>query len=480
MASRLLTHRALQESIPFRSIVSVRLQTTHTVSQPDEAFDLEWQSAKPYRAIPSPTIMQLIKGLKKGGRYADISLTEMHKRWREDFGNLIRARQMFGKPDVLLSFGPEDYEKLYRSEGVWPFRRSLDTIAYYRQKVRPEIFGKGGGLTTVQGEEWQKMRTMLNPVMMNPKTVQLYVDQMDEVAREFMTLITDLRDVKHELPDDFDQWLNRWSLETMGVLALNTRFGMLKAEAAEEVKAIITMVRDIADLTYRLDVEPSIWKFYKTATFKKLMKLNDDFTNVIMAKVDEAIVKYEKYPTRDGGAQSVLEKLLNVNKNVAVVMSLDLISAGVDSTSSAVSGVLYCLAKDPARQARLRAELKTILPQKDSPLTGANMRNLPYLRACIKEGLRLYQPTIGNIRTTARDLVLQGYQIPKGTDVQCWRLYCRGIKPSSPSRKPIYRNAGYRTDLKAYRAQRTHIPSYSFRSGSEQEVASASEWPCWR
>lgn len=48
-----------------------------------------------------------------------------------------------------------------------------------------------------------------------------------------------MRDEKNELPKDFDQWLNRWALETMGVLALDTRFGVLKDEQTEEAKTIL-------------------------------------------------------------------------------------------------------------------------------------------------------------------------------------------------------------------------------------------------
>lgn len=45
------------------------------------------------------------------------------------------------------------------------------------------------------------------------------------------------------------------------------------------------------------------------------------------------------------------------------------------------------------------------------------MKNLPYLRACMKEGLRFMTPFSQNFRSTGRDTVLQGYQIPKDTDV---------------------------------------------------------------
>lgn len=53
--------------------------------------------------------------------------------------------------------------------------------------------------------------------------------------------VAGLRDSKQELPGDFDQWINRWALETMGVLALDTRFGVLKTEQTEEAKKILAV-----------------------------------------------------------------------------------------------------------------------------------------------------------------------------------------------------------------------------------------------
>ncbi|CAD7090968.1 unnamed protein product [Hermetia illucens] len=45
------------------------------------------------------------------------------------------------------------------------------------------------------------------------------------------------------------------------------------------------------------------------------------------------------------------------------------------------------------------------------------MSNLPYLRACIKESLRVLPVVIGNSRKTGKDLVLKGHKVPKGTNV---------------------------------------------------------------
>lgn len=87
-----------------------------------------------------------------------------------------------------------------------------------------------------------------------------------------------IRDDKNELPGDFSQWLNRWALETMGVLALDTRLGVLDDSESEEAKLIVNNIRQFFELTYQLDVLPSVWKYYKSPTFNKLMKVLDSLT----------------------------------------------------------------------------------------------------------------------------------------------------------------------------------------------------------
>lgn len=94
-----------------------------------------------------------------------------------------------------------------------------------------------------------------------------------------------------------------------------------------------------------------------------------------------------------------------------------MLGAGIDTTSSALKGMLYCLAKNPEKQQILREEVLRALPSKKEPMTNEKLQNLPYLRACMKEQHRVQPVTVGNIRRTPTNVVLQGYQIPEGTDV---------------------------------------------------------------
>lgn len=398
------------------SIVPTRNYGVQTAPA-SEGSDPEWDNAKPYDSIPRMTLMESVKNFFPGGRYHNVSITEMHRLFQEDYGDLIRFPGILGRKDTVMTYRPDDFEKLFRTEGTWPNRRGLDTFVHYRKNVRPDVFKGVGGLVTEQGESWQKFRTIVNPVLLQPKTVRLYVDKLDEVTREFMNIMLKIRDDKNEMPADFNQWLNRWALEVTGVISVDSRLGVLDAEESEEAKRIVKLTKELFELVYQLDIRPSIWMYYKTSKYHRLMKVFDELTAIAMAKVDEAVVRLEKNPTTNTDAQSVLEKLLKIDRDVAIIMSFDMVLAGIDTTTSAIIGILYCLANHPEKQAKLREELRGILPTKNSSLTPDNMLNLPYLRACIKEGMRLFPPIGGNIRATGKDIVLQGYRIPKGTDV---------------------------------------------------------------
>jgi cytochrome P450 family 12 len=136
-----------------------------------------------------------------------------------------------------------------------------------------------------------------------------------------------------------------------------------------------------------------------------------------MKYVETAMDRLERNPTPPDKEMGVLEKLMKVDRHVAKIMAFDMLLAGVDTTASGFIGILYCLAKNPEKQQKLREEVCRILPNKDLPLTADNMRNLPYLRAVIREGLRIFSPTVGTVRAAGIDMVLQGYQIPRDVSV---------------------------------------------------------------
>lgn len=173
------------------------------------------------------------------------------------------------------------------------------------------------------------------------------------------------------------------------------------------------LMKEIFKMSYEYDVLPSIWRTFKTPGFKNVMKTYEKLTGLMKDYADDAMKKFdETNPSLDHEA-GVLEKLMKIDKHVAFVMVLDALIAGVDTTTTGVVSVLYCLASNPEKQEILRKEILNILPEKNSKMTTQSLNNIPYLRAVVKEALRLNPPISGNVRDAGQDLVIQGYQIPK-------------------------------------------------------------------
>lgn len=87
-------------------------------------------------------------------------------------------------------------------------------------------------------------------------------------------------------------------------------------------------------LSFELEVGVPFWKLYKSAKYKELMAVFDYMTETIMKYIDRAIERLDaKGNSVDDSNRSVLEKLLLIDRKVAILMAYDMILAGVDTVS---------------------------------------------------------------------------------------------------------------------------------------------------
>ena len=89
---------------------------------------------------------------------------------------------------------------------------------------------------------------------------------------------------------------------------------------------------------------------------------------------------------------------------------------GHDTTTSGISWTLYCLAKYPEHQEKIREEVRNVLMGREW-LDYDDLKELKYTQWCIKEAMRLYPPVVEIFRVLSKDTELDGIIIPKGTRV---------------------------------------------------------------
>lgn len=128
----------------------------------------------------------------------------------------------------------------------------------------------------------------------------------------------------------------------MSVVALDQQLGLItKNRDNPNAKELFQALNDFFELSLDIEFKPSIWKYYKTPTFQKLMNCLDRIVYITSSYVNEAIERLEKEsesgkPEKPEHEKSVLEKLIKIDKKIASVMAMDMLMAGVDTVKQFV------------------------------------------------------------------------------------------------------------------------------------------------
>lgn len=77
--------------------------------------------------------------------------------------------------------------------------------------------------------------------------------------------------------------------------------------------------------------------------------------------------------------------------------------------------MLWELARNPEVQDTLFEEICKVMPSPTSQVVYDDLANLPFLKAIIKETLRVHTAILGPFpRVTVEDMVIEGQPVPKG------------------------------------------------------------------
>ncbi|XP_047106300.1 probable cytochrome P450 49a1 [Schistocerca piceifrons] len=383
--------------------------------------------ARPFAQIPGPRALPLVgnawRFLPLVGQYAVERLDEVMVSLGRH-GRLARFSGLVGHPDLVFLFDARLVAHVLRREDACPHRPAMPSIQHYKARMRKHFFGETPGLIGVHGEPWEHFRAQVQQPLLEAGAARRYVPALQQVADDFLHRVHEVRDENQELPADFIDELYTWALESVARVALDRRLGCLSADAAsrEEPRAILAAIKDFFPLVAHVELRLPLWRLVATPAFNRYIAALDTFTRVCLKYINEAIERIRDTPgseDRADGEKSIIEKILEKTSDpkVAAILALDMLLVGVDTTSVAAASTLYQLSRNPEKQAALLRELRRALPTPRSPLSAAHLEGLPYLKACIKETLRMYPVIIGNGRCLQSDAVIEDFHIPKGTHV---------------------------------------------------------------
>ncbi|KAJ9574193.1 hypothetical protein L9F63_008449 [Diploptera punctata] len=378
-------------------------------------------NARPFNEIPGPKSLPVIGTLWKYlpliGEYSFDRLHHNGFKKLKKFGPVVREEIVPGE-NVIWIFNPDDIEKVFRNEGRYPERRSHLALQKYRLD-RPEIYNTGGLLPT-NGPEWWRLRSEFQHGLSRPKNVRSYLPQTDEIILEFINHVK--RWPVSADQKDFSSELSRLFLELTGIVAFDIRLESLReSERTPNSRSsqLINAAFQTNSCILGTDNGPQLWRRLETRLYKKLRKSQQCIEQIAVDLLKKKLEKVSNSET-DDDTKSLLEQyLLSENLDVKDVtgMAVDMLLAGIDTTTYTSSFALYHLGTNKDKQRKLYEESCKLLPEPNSPITTAVLSQAQYTKAVVKENFRMNPISVGIGRILVQDAVFSGYHIPKGTVV---------------------------------------------------------------
>lgn len=116
---------------------SKRLATQQVINT---KLDEKWETARPYEDIPGPNTLRKVREFLPGGKFHNLNLLELNQGLTAEYGGIIRIKGYFRQSDFVLVSDPLDFEKVFRTEGIWPIRTGMESFVYFRKHIRPDVF----------------------------------------------------------------------------------------------------------------------------------------------------------------------------------------------------------------------------------------------------------------------------------------------------------------------------------------------------
>ncbi|XP_077994211.1 1,25-dihydroxyvitamin D(3) 24-hydroxylase, mitochondrial-like [Glandiceps talaboti] len=414
MASRTLIGKVAKQN--YIQLALARVSSTSTAQAQVGKHDIDETKVKPFEEVPGPdtgffrTIILSLQMVARGDLKKPWS---MLAKFRQEYGPIWK--QGFGSFTLVTMTDPVDVEKAFRNDGKYPMRLPFQPWVEYRNHR-----GHAFGVLLQEGADWHRHRSTLSKRMMRPKEVVSYNDTVNEVVTDMLNKVIRVRQSDNVVPD-IENIIFSWALESACAIILDKKMNLLDDKPHPEAQEFIQAVHDMFGTTIWLFLIPApLQKKLNTRIWKKHVKAWDTIFATAKKLIDEKMNEITHKLPEDGESEEETDFITYmVSQGTLETAEIygnvtDLLAAAVDTTSNTIIWSLYCLAKHPEVQKSLHEEVSRVVPRGEIP-THKHVNQMPYLKAILKESMRMYPTVVNNGRILENDIVIRGYNIPAKT-----------------------------------------------------------------
>lgn len=357
--------------------------------------------ASPLRSIPGPFLARFTKAwyffsLKSGHHEVDaIALHRKYARQGEHFAPIVRV-------------GPNMYSIKTPEKLVYGISSKMPKSTWYNGWKHPS--SDHWTLFTDQNIKRHAESRRLYASLYTQTALLSYERYADECADIFVQRLSEIAEKGQAV--DLGHWFQCYAFDVIGAITYGKRFGFL-----DEGRDLGNTMRALdRNMVYSTLVGVYVWihpflfpileKFPSTGAAGRayLMRFA---ANALSSRRDEraarAMSGKEKAARREGEPEDFVDKMLDIQETKDGVtdyhvfaLTMSNIVAGSDTTAVSLSAVLYHLIRTPRAMQKLREEIEQNIEKGNTTSDRVSFKasqEMPYLQACIKEGLRLHPAT---------------------------------------------------------------------------------------
>ncbi|KAL0266751.1 UNVERIFIED_CONTAM: hypothetical protein PYX00_009206 [Menopon gallinae] len=379
------------------------------------------------------TIFLLMRVFQMAKASLSVFSTEIDKFQSDPFGKLFTKYGPIVKLEgpltgnVVFVSKPEDITSTFLQAQASPAQSIFDSVENCRNRDRQRNF-PNGITDSCNGIDWDIVRT--STIDVTSKGCLQYFNLMRSADSLLINKIDESRNKQNQVPDDFISEIQRWSLEGLCSILFDKSLGFLerKNSQVEWVSESERLMRNILEMTDGLchcESYFQVWRFFNTPAMSTLNHAYQSIDMIVSKYVYQAEINLRKR------RKAFTNNKQNANKNLSFIESallndrmtpeeitanlVDILLIGANTSTIALSFLLYNLAQNRRVQNQLFKEVKELLPQKTSQLSYHQLHSLKYLQACLRESMRLHVPIPILLRVLPNDIALGNYRIPQGT-----------------------------------------------------------------
>jgi cytochrome P450 len=311
-----------------------------------------------------------------------------------DYGDVVRLR--FFHIPVYVFNNPQDVEDVLVTKNR-SFTKPLD----FRLPLFRGIFGNG--LLTSDGDFWRRERRLAQPAF-----------HRDRIAEYGKVMVAYTNHVLDSWQDGETRDIHPEMMVLTLRIALKTLFNV---EAEDDVAMLSALSNDLIEM-FSLQ-ESVLWpvhNYLPTPSSRRFRGLTEQLSQYIYG-----IISQRRQNSADTG--DLLSMLLQAQDDDGSRMTdtqlrdevMTMFLAGHETTALSLSWTLYLLSQHPEVEAKLAAELDSVLGPREPEVQ--DLPNLRYTDAVVKESLRLYPPAWAFGRQATEDCEIGNYPVAKGRQV---------------------------------------------------------------